>query len=189
MKLKNLKTRYLGQTLLYFDCLDSTQKKIKSLEAPKNGTVVIANRQTAGVGTHGRDWYTGEGKNIALSFVLFPDCKLENCQELTVSIAKCLVETLEELYDVQLEIEMPNDIYCKGKKLGGILTESVCKGEMVTKIYVGIGMNVNQEEFPEDLREIATSLKKEFGREFEQEEIVEAFLNRFEDVFEKMIKS
>ncbi len=187
MELKNLRTKYLGRKLLYFETIDSTQKKIKSLEEPRNGTIVIADEQVAGIGTHERKWFSGVGKNIAMSFVLLPNCNMEAIQNLTICIAECMIETLDFLYQIKLERKEPNDIYYHGKKVGGILTESTCKGECVQKIYVGIGLNVNQEEFAEDLSEIATSLKIEFGRTFQREEIVAEFLNRFEIKFEKMI--
>ena len=72
---------------------------------------------------------------------------------------------------------MPNDIYYRGKKVGGILTESVSKAEKVQKIYIGIGLNVNQEDFPKDLIGMATSLKIEFGKNFDREEIFFANYN------------
>ncbi len=81
-----------------------------------------------------------------------------------------------------------NDIYYRGKKVGGILTESVSKAEKVQKIYIGIGLNVNQEDFPKDLIGMATSLKIEFGKNFDREEIIVEFLNQFEPEFEKMIQ-
>jgi len=185
MQLKNLKTKYLGRNLMYFDTIDSTQMKIKELENPINGTTVISDNQVSGIGTHERSWYTGQGKNIAMSFVLLPNCKFDLIQNITIDIAKCMIDTLNFLYKIELDIKEPNDIYCNGKKLGGILTESVCKGEQVEKIYIGIGLNVNQEEFPEELLDIATSLKIEFGRNFIREEIISEFLNKFELIFNK----
>lgn len=187
MELKNLRTNYLGRNLLYFKTIDSTQKKIKSLEEPENGTLIMADQQIAGVGTHERKWFTGAGKNIAMSLVLLPNCNLQEIEHLTVCIADCMIETLDFLYQIKLERKDPNDIYYRGKKVGGILTQSSCKGECVERIYVGVGLNVNQEEFDEDLSQIATSLKIEFGRDFKREEIVTEFLNRFEIEFEKMI--
>lgn len=187
-ELKNLKTRYLGRNLLYFETIGSTQKELKTLENPKNGTMIVADRQIAAIGTKDRKWFTGTGKNIAMSFILLPNCNLQKIQNLTVCIAECMINTLKNLYQIQLSIKMPNDIYYHSKKVGGILTESVSKAEEVQKIYVGIGLNVNQEGFAEDLSEIATSLKIEFGRSFDREEIIVEFLNHFEQEFEKMIQ-
>lgn len=180
MELKNLKTKYLGRNLLYFETIDSTQTYLKTLKEPPNGTIVIADKQTAGIGTHERIWYTGIGKNIAMSFVILPNCTIQAIQNLTVSIAECMIETLDFLYQIKLSIKVPNDIYYQGKKVGGILTESMSKGEQIEKIYIGIGLNVNQEKFEEDLSQIATSLKIEFKKEFVREEIIVEFLNRLE---------
>lgn len=189
MELNGLKTEFLGKNTLFFHSIDSTQKKIKSLKQPLNGTLVMADNQVAAVGTHDRKWYTGNGKNIAMSFVLLPDCKLKNIENITLCIAKCMVEVVQKLYAVKLSIKEPNDIYYQGKKVAGILTETVCKGEQVKKIYIGIGMNINQERFPGNLSEIATSLKREFGKAFDREKIIVEFLNEFEKVYQKMIKS
>lgn len=180
MELKGLKTEFLGRNAIFFQSIDSTQIKIKSMRQPIDGTIVIADNQVAAIGTHERKWYTGNRKNIAMSFVLLPNCNIQNMGQITIEIAKCVVDALKELYNIRLEIKEPNDLYYKGKKIGGILTETVCKGEIVKKIYIGIGMNVNQERFPGNLANIATSLKKEFGMEFEREKIIVAFLNKFE---------
>lgn len=189
MELKGLKTEFLGRNVMFFESIDSTQTKVKSLRQPLDGTIVIADNQVAAVGTHDRKWYTGKGKNIAMSFVLFPACPIKNIENITVCIAKCMVSTVKKLYDIELEIKKPNDLYNKNRKIGGILTETVCKGEMVKKIYIGIGMNVNQEKFPGNLSEIATSLKIECEKEFDREKIIVEFLNKFEKEYRKMIKS
>lgn len=189
MELKGLKTEFLGRNLLFFKSLDSTQTKLKAMRQPLDGTLVIADNQVAGVGTHDRKWYTGNGKNIAMSFVLLPNCPIKNLENITICIAKCMVGAIKKLYGIELEIKRPNDLYYNNKKVGGILTETVCKGEYVKKIYIGIGANVNQEKFPGNLSEIATSLKKEFRREFDREEMIVVFLNQFEEEYRKMIKS
>ncbi len=188
MELKGLKTEFLGKNLIFFESIDSTQKKIKSLKQPMNGTVVIADNQVAAIGTHERKWYTGNGKNIAMSFVLLPECDIKKIENITIHIAECLIEILKEVTNLEFEIKEPNDIFYAEKKLAGILTETVCKGEVVSKIYVGIGLNVNQDEFPGNLTEIATSLKKIRGTEFSREEIIEKFLNQFEAKYKSWMK-
>ncbi len=187
MELKGLKTDFLGKNIIFFPTLDSTQKKIKSLKQPENGTVVITDKQIAGVGTHERKWYTGNGDNIAVSFVLRPNCKLEKMETITIQTAECLIKTLKYISNQQFEIKLPNDIFYQGKKVAGILTQTVCKGEIVRKIYIGIGMNVNQDKFPGNLSEIATSLKIITGKEFSRERILVKFFNEFEKIYEKML--
>ena len=189
MELKGLKTEFLGRNVMFFQSIDSTQIKVKSLRQPLDGTIVIADNQVSAVGTHDRKWYTGNGQNIAMSFVLFPACPIKNIENITICIAKCMVEIVQKLYGIKLEIKKPNDLYFQNKKVGGILTETVCKGEMVKKMYIGIGMNINQEKFPGNLSEIATSLKIEGKKEFDRERIIVEFLNKFEKEYRKMIKS
>lgn len=188
MELKGLKTKFLGKNVLFFSSIDSTQKKVKSIKQPENGTLVIADNQVAAIGTHERKWYTGNGKNIAMSFVLFPDCKIQKMEKITTEIADCLIKILKEMTNFEFEVKEPNDIFYQGKKVSGILTETVCKGENIRKIYIGIGLNVNQEKFPGNLSEIATSLKKVCGKEFAREAVIVAFLNEFEKYYESLIQ-
>ena len=98
-------------------------------------------------------------------------------------LAETILETIQILYNINLQIKIPNDIIYNGKKLGGILTESVQNSEIVKKIFVGIGFNVNQEAFPGNLSEIATSLKIEFGGEYDREAILKKFLELFEEKY------
>ena len=188
MELKGLKTEFLGRNAMFFPSIDSTQKKVKSLKQPMNGTIVMADNQVSAVGTHERKWYTGNGKNIAMSFVLRPDCNIQKMENMTIRIAECLVQVLKKITHIEFEIKEPNDIFYQGKKVAGILTETVCKGEVVRKIYIGIGVNVNQEEFPGNLSEIATSVKKVCGKEMLREEIIVEFLNQFERSYQKWIQ-
>ena len=190
MKLDNLQTKFIGQDFKYFKSIDSTQtyvKKIDSENTAQNGTVVFSEFQTAGIGTHSKKWYTGKGKNIAFTFVLYPDCKLKRFDRFTYMIAETMLETIQSLYNINLQVKIPNDIVYNGKKMGGILTESVSQGEIVKKIFVGIGFNVNQEEFPGNLSDIATSMKKEFDKDFNREEILKKFLELFEEKYLAML--
>lgn len=184
-----LQTDYIGRNILYFEEIESTQIKAKQLSSElKNGTIVLANNQTSGIGTHGRKWFSEKGKNILLTIVLFPDCNIEKIHNLTILIAECLVEAIKNIYDIDLNIKNPNDLICKDKKIGGILTESVTQNSIVKKIFIGIGFNVNTEKLDTEIEKIATSLKKEYGKEFSRECIISTFLNIFEKNFKELIK-
>ena len=190
MEFKNLKTKFLGRNMLHFEVIDSTQKYIKenSIKNIPNGTIVIADTQSSGIGTQGRKWFTGDNnENIAMSFVLYPETDIKKFSNLTKLIAECIINTVKKLYGYELKIKVPNDIICNEKKIAGILTESSSIGEKVKKIIIGIGFNVNQMEFPEDLKDLATSLKKEFSKNFSKEEIIVEFLNEFELVYLKLL--
>lgn len=190
-KLRKLSTKFLGQEFIYLDTVDSTQTYVKNLDnlnKAKNGTVVFAEKQTAGIGTHDRKWYTGKGDNIAFTFVLYPHVEVSKLEKLTFMIAVSMVQTLQELYNVTLKIKIPNDLYYNNKKVGGILTESNTKSGVVEKIFIGIGLNVNQAKFPGTLDEIATSLIREFNIKCSREEILAKFFEIFEERYLKMLE-
>lgn len=190
MQLTKLKTKALGRKLLYFEEIDSTQDEIWRLIKNKsivNGTLVITEIQTKGKGTHGRMWHTDEKGNIAFSFYLEMECNIKKIQNITVEIAQIIVDIFKENYGISLEIKSPNDIIYLGKKIGGILTQSKVISENVRYIVVGIGMNTNKEKFSEDIIDIATSIKKEFGIEVDRNKVIAEFCNRFEEIVNKVL--
>ena len=131
----------LGKEVIYYPEIDSTQLEVwRRIEKGtiKKGTLILADIQTKGKGTHGRTWVTDEKNNIAFSFVLEPNCEVQKLEGLTVEIAKTLVEVFQKLYRISLEIKAPNDIVYHGRKIGGILTESKTKGKMVKYVVIGI---------------------------------------------------
>lgn len=183
MELNNLNTKFLGKSVFHYETIDSTQKEIwrrikqKNI---KNGTIIISDIQTEGTGTHGRKWHTDTKNNIAFSFFIETNCNLENIQGLTIDIAKTIVEIFKELYNITLNIKYPNDIIYKDKKIGGILTETKVYKERVKYIVIGIGINTNQEEFALDIKDIASSIKNEFGINIENELVIMKFCELFE---------
>ena len=187
--IENVKTNYMGKNILYFEEIDSTQKKAKEIVSEiENGTIIIAENQTEGRGTHGRKWISEKGKNIMFTLVLFPNCNIEKIHGLTILIANCLVRAIENLYKIKLNIKYPNDLMCNNKKIGGILTESISQNAIVKKIFIGIGFNVNSKKLDKEIENIATSLCLEFDKEFSREKIISEFLNIFENEFKELIK-
>ena len=89
-------------------------------------------------GTHGRKWYTDEINNIAFSFFIETNCKIEKVEGITVEIAETMIDVLKKLYNIELQIKFPNDIVYNGRKIGGILTQTKLSGEMVKYIVVGV---------------------------------------------------
>lgn len=181
-KIKNSNTKFLGKNVIYYSEIDSTQDIVRKLaeEHAQNGTLVITDNQIKGNGTKGSTWSTEREKNITMSFVIYPNCNAEKLEGLTVDIAKAIVLAIYELYGYKLEVKMPNDVMLNGKKICGILTQSVTLEEKVCYVLVGIGFNVNQVEFNNEILNIATSLKKEFNTEFEREEIISKILEKLE---------
>ena len=182
-KIKKANTKFLGKNIIYYNEIGSTQDVIRKLaeEHVENGSIVIADNQVAGKGTKGRTWCTEKEKDITMSFVIYPKCEIKELDGLTINLAKAISEAIKELYGYNLEIKEPNDLILKGKKISGILTQSVTLEEKVQYVLVGIGFNVNQMEFNEEISNIATSLKKEFDTEFSREEIIIKILEKIEE--------
>ena len=167
----------------FYHKIDSTQLEIwRRIEENKieNKTVVIADIQTNGKGTHGRKWHTDEVNNIAFSFFRQINCEIDKLEGLTTEMAQIILDIFKELYQVNLQIKLPNDIFYNGKKVGGILSETKVSGNIVKYIVVGIGINTCQTEFDAEIKEIATSIKNEFGIDVDRMKIIEEFCNRFE---------
>ena len=174
-KIKQAKTKYIGKNVIYFNEIDSTQTEAKrNVEKYSNGTVIIADMQTAGRGTHGRVWHT----------------KTDNINKLegfTVAIAENIRQSIKELYGIELEIKLPNDLLLNKKKICGILTEVVTIKEIVKEIFIGVGFNVNESDFSSDISNIATSLYKETKQVYCREDIICKVLENIELELEKRI--
>ena len=188
MQLENLKTKFLGRNSIFYSKIDSTQNEIWRLIENKNtpdGTLVFADIQDKGIGTHGRVWHTDEANNIAFSFFIKTNCNIKRLDGLTIKIANIIVDIFKNQYGINLNIKEPNDITFNNKKIGGILTQTKLQGEKVKSIVIGIGINTNQEEMEEEIKKIATSIQKEFEIEIDNIKIICEFCNEFE----KKIKS
>ena len=190
MQFKNLNTKLIGKNKTFYETLDSTQLEIlRRIENNQieNGTIIIANKQTSGKGTHGRTWHT-EKNNIAFSIFLNTNCSVEKLEGLTLKIAQILVSVFQECYGIILDIKIPNDLIFHQKKVGGILTQTKVVGKVAKCIVIGIGINTNQEKFPKELESIATSIKNEFNLTVDNTKIIEKFCYYLEqELFKKNI--
>ena len=191
MKLTNLKTNKLGQNFKYYEKIDSTQSEIwRLVDSNKiaDGMLVMSNIQTNGQGTHGRVWHTDETENIAFSFYVKIDDKPERLEGITIDMATIIQKIFEDLYEVKLTIKSPNDLMLNDKKVGGILTESKVSSEIVKFLVIGIGINTEKMNFTDDIKNIATSIKKEFGIEVDRKKIITNFCEEFEKTLIRRIK-
>ena len=190
MQLKNLTTNFLGKNSFFYKRIDSTQDEIwRRLKKGKikNGTLIMADIQENGRGTHGRVWHTDEENNIAFSFFIESNCNINKLDGLTTDIAETILNILKAQYKIELEIKKPNDIVYSGKKIGGILTETKLVSEQVKYLVVGIGINTFKMQFTDDIKDIATSIKKEFKVEIDAQEFISKFCNTFEkNILERM---
>ena len=187
-KIKKANTQYIGKKIKYYEEIGSTHIEAKKIaQKETNGTILIAESQTNGIGTKGRNWYTGIGKNIAMTIILKPTCKIESLDGFTVKIAEIMKRAIKELYGYELEIKEPNDLLLNKKKICGILTQIGTSGEKIKYLIISLGFNVNEDKFSEETNKIATSLKNEYKKEFEREKIIIKFIEKLEKELEKLL--
>jgi len=149
--------------------------KLAEMELPEF-YALLARNQIAGRGQMAQSWHSEAGKNLTISVVIYPDCEISNQFFLSKIVSCVLVEYLSEL-GKPFTIKWPNDIYFQDKKIAGILTENTLSVQKIKQSVVGIGLNVNQTEFPENLPN-PISLKSIFQKTFDIEEIASNILER-----------
>ncbi len=188
-----LETRYVGHKIYYFRSVESTSTTLKALAeggaAP--GTVVLAEEQIAGRGRSDRKWFSPEGLGIWASVLLAPDMAPARLAPLSIAAAVSVAEALLDSTRVPLLVKWPNDIVADGRKLGGILVESVqTAGDKVESAVLGMGLNVNlgREDIPDWLVGTATSLRMVLGHRVARVRVLATVLTALErcfDTFEK----
>ena len=195
-----LATELLGQggRIHSFQQVDSTNNVAKKLirkmetdsERPNlDGLVVVAESQTGGRGRLERSFFSPEGKGIWFSLVLCPPFAPQEAPKCTLLAAVAVTEAMYE-FGLQPGIKWPNDIVYEGKKLVGILTEASCDIDRIKHIILGIGINANikAEEFPEDLREKATSMEIIKGEPVPRVKFLQAVLRSLEHWYKIAVK-
>jgi BirA family biotin operon repressor/biotin-[acetyl-CoA-carboxylase] ligase len=177
----------------FFETVDSTNERALALptsELRQSGVVLVAESQTKGRGRHGRGWISPAGRNIYLSAVLRPAFQPRDATLLTVIAAVSSAVALRKTTGLEVTIKWPNDLFFGGRKIGGILTELRSGPEGISRAVIGIGMNVNSEatDFPEELRGIATSVREETGEIFSRTEIIIETLNELESWYGRFLR-
>ncbi|MCA9773377.1 MAG: biotin--[acetyl-CoA-carboxylase] ligase [Myxococcales bacterium] len=172
----------IGGTIHYFPELDSTNTRARELarEGAPDGTCVIADRQTQGRGRLGRTWISPPGVNLYLSVILRPALAPIEAPTITLATAVALADAVEAATGCTPEIKWPNDILLGRKKAAGVLTELEAEQDRVHFVIVGIGVNVGQVEFAEDIRSFATSLRLAAGREVSRTRFAASLLDAME---------
>lgn len=185
-----LTTKFIGHNYVYFEEISSTNDYIKSKNFP-DGTVVVAETQTAGKGRKGRRWISSYGKGLYFSVLLKPHLEISFLSKLSLLFVYAVFETLQKYLPEQLslKIKWPNDIYLNGKKLAGFLIDTAVENNEITKVIVGIGININNqlEDF-QDL-DVATSLKIETGKMFDRKELLAAVLKSIEEEYYQFLET
>ncbi len=178
-------TEWAGCEIYYFDSIDSTNTKAKELAEAGHpaGTLVVADQQVSGKGRRGRSWESPHGTGIFMTLVLKPDINPNNASMLTLVAAMATAGAISRVTGKNAQIKWPNDIVIDGKKICGILTEMSAQFDYINHIVIGIGINVHNEAFPEEIRETAGSLYLTCGQRFHRADLIEAFLEEFEKYY------
>lgn len=179
-------TKWAGKTVHFARETDSTNLWIKRLakEGASEGTLALAEFQSAGRGRLGRSWEVPEGTSVMMSILLRPKFEPQYAPTLTLVMGMAVAKAVKNLgFDVS--IKWPNDVVVSHKKICGILTEMGVRDGKIDYAVIGVGINVNIREFPEEMADKATSLYLESGREFDRSQIPGLVMEAFEKYYEK----
>lgn len=181
-----IKTKTAGKHLLYFDITGSTNAEAKKQAeggAP-DGLLVVADEQEQGRGRRGRGWEAPGGVNIYMTLLLRPSFLPEQASMVTLVMALSVAQAITHISGLEAKIKWPNDIVINKKKVVGILTELIMETDYIQYLVCGVGINVNQSEFPQSIAENATSLYLEGGRILSRAELIALVMERFEANYE-----
>ena len=179
-------TKWAGKTVHFARETDSTNLWIKRLakEVASEGTLALAEFQSAGRGRLGRSWEVPEGTSVMMSILLRPKFEPQYAPTLTLVMGMAVAKAVKNLgFDVS--IKWPNDVVVSHKKICGILTEMGVRDGKIDYAVIGVGINVNIREFPEEMADKATSLYLESGKEFDRSQIPGLVMEAFEEYYEK----
>ncbi len=182
---EGLRTKRLGQKIFFFESLDSTNNCAKVLAScdTQEGVLVYSEFQTHGRGRMGRHWTAAPGENLLFTIILRPDMGPDQANLIAFVAAVSVAEAVESLTGLPVEVKWPNDLLTRGKKFCGILSDATFKKEKLDFVLLGIGINANQTDFPDDLESTATSLKRELARNIDRAKLFQDILHRFEKYY------
>ena len=182
----DLQTKIIGKRISYQITTDSTNRiaKVLANEGAADGTLVIAEEQTGGKGRLGRSFFSPKYKSILMSIILKPKFLPHDAPKCTLMAAVAAANAMLR-FDLQPAIKWPNDLLYDGRKIIGILTEISAEIGKINYIVIGIGINVNinREEFPTELQDIAASLSEMKGEKVSRIDFLKAFLEEFDKLY------
>ena len=179
-------TKWAGKTVHFARKTDSTNLWITRLakEGAPEGTLALAEFQSAGRGRLGRSWEVPEGTSVMMSILLRPKFEPQYAPMLTLVMGMAVAKAVKK-FGFDVSIKWPNDVVVSHKKICGILTEMGVRDGKIDYAVIGVGINVNIREFPEEMADKATSLYLESGREFDRSQIPGLVMEAFEEYYEK----
>lgn len=183
-------TEWLGQNIIYQEEMESSNVRAKQIGEMngENGTVVVTDCQTAGRGRRGKTWISPKGVNIYFSILLRPELLAQKASMITLIAAMALADAVKKETDLMVQIKWPNDVIVNGKKISGILTESSTDMEYVNYVVVGIGVNCNQKQFENEIKDVASSLALEGCQDINRNQLLAMFLQSFELYYSKFLE-
>lgn len=185
-------TDWVAKEVLYFDTIDSTNTKAQELaeKGYPSGTLIVADKQESGKGRRGRSWVSPSGTGIFMTLMIKPDINPNNASMLTLVAALAVAKAITSVTGEEAMIKWPNDIVVNGKKVCGILTEMNAQFDYINHIVVGIGINVHNESFPEEISQMASSLMIEAGgKRFHRAQIIAETMSYFEQYYDTFLKT
>lgn len=185
-------TEWVAKEVLYFDTIDSTNTKAQELaeKGYPSGTLVVADKQESGKGRRGRSWVSPSGTGIFMTLMIKPDINPNNASMLTLVAALAVAKAITSVTGEEAMIKWPNDIVVNSKKVCGILTEMNAQFDYINHIVVGIGINVHNESFPEEISQMASSLMIEAGgKRFHRAQIIAETMSYFEQYYDIFLKT
>lgn len=213
----SIDTQYIGRNSFFYNIIGSTNTEAKRLaeEGAVDGTVIVADRQTAGKGRRGRSWISPEGSNIYFSLLLKPDFNPSQAPMLTLVMALAVAEAIDSVIkdiganqnkndgtdknigadkntgtnSCEVKIKWPNDIVINGKKVCGILTEMSVERDYIQHVVIGTGINVKRQKFDAEFAEHASSVEEEIDSFVSRSRLIGLIMNAFEKHYEEFKKT
>lgn len=183
-------TKWAGRNLFCLDTVDSTNDYIKKLaeDGAPHGTLAVADYQSGGKGRRGRSWVTPHGTAIAMSILVRPTLAPEKASMMTLVAGMAVARSVKEVTGLDVKIKWPNDVVIDGKKISGTLTEMSMELGAIHYIVIGTGINANVTEFPDEIKDTATSLILEKGEKVDRAAIICAHMEAFEDFYDRFME-
>lgn len=180
-------TQWMGHEVVFYEKTDSTnlRAKLAAGEGAGDGTLFVADRQTAGRGRRGRNWESPGGVNLYFTLLLRPEFAPDTASRVTLVMGLAVAEVIQEHCGLDANVKWPNDVVVGGKKVCGILTELGLQGSNIDYLVVGVGINVGRQEFPQEIATTATSLVAEKDSEIDRTELLARVLERFEVLYDE----
>ena len=172
------------ENIIRLSSVDSTNRYAKELarEGAAHKTLVMADEQTQGRGRRGRGWISPAGEGIFMSLILRPDMPPEQVPMISLHTAVAVCLAISRVTGLEAKIKWPNDIVLGGRKVCGMLLEMDADAQQVRSVVAGIGINVHQTQFPQEIAHTASSLDLLCGRRLSRMDVVRAFLAAFDEV-------